>query len=69
MSEVHGEMKISVSVKVDSDDETMGLLEANYRINPERLISYRLTAIDCKGKEHIIKLNDVIEMNLNEFIG
>jgi hypothetical protein len=69
MSEVHGEMKILVSVKVDSEDETMGLLEANYKINPERLIAYRLTAIDCKGKEHLIQLNDVIEMNLNEFVG
>jgi hypothetical protein len=69
MSEVHGEMKISVSVKVDSDDETMGLLEANYSFNKERMVAYRLTAIDCKGKEHLIHLNDVIEMNLNEFIG
>jgi hypothetical protein len=69
MSEVHGEMKILVSVKVDSEDETMGLLEANYNLNLERLIAYRLVAIDCKGKEHLIQLNDIVEMNLNEFVG
>jgi hypothetical protein len=69
MNEVHGEMKISVSVNVESDDETMGLLEATYNFNPDRMVGYKLVAMDCRGKEHVIHLNDVIELNLNEFVG
>jgi hypothetical protein len=69
MNEVHGELRALISVNVESEDETMGLLEANYNFNPGRMIAYKLTAIDCKGKEHLIQLNDVIELNLNEFIG
>lgn len=69
MNMVHGELTLNVAVKVDSEDEVMGLLEANYNLNPNRIIAYRLTMIDCKGKEHTITVNEAIKMNLDEYVG
>jgi hypothetical protein len=68
MNQVYGKMNLEVSVDVESDDETMGLLEANYTFNPNRFIHYEITALDCKGIKHKIHVNDVSLIDLNEFI-
>lgn len=67
MAMVFGKMMMDVMVEVGSEDEVNGVLEANYNLNPERIIAYKMIAIDCKGKEHEILINDCLDMNLTEF--
>ena len=52
-------MVLDVCVPVESTVYYMGVLEANYNLNPNRIIAYKLVAVDCKGKEHLINVNDV----------
>lgn len=59
MALVFGKMTFDVSVGVKSEDETMGILEANYKVNPERMISYKLVAMDHNGIEHVLHIHDV----------
>ncbi|MBT2723067.1 hypothetical protein [Bacillus sp. ISL-46] len=69
MNQVFGKMVLDVAVDVESQNESMGLLEANYNLNPNRIIAYKLVAVDCKGKEHIIHVNDAVgEFELTEFV-
>jgi hypothetical protein len=68
MNMVHGVMAFDIQVKVNSEEENMGILEANYTFNPERMIAYKLVAIDSTGKEHVIMVNDAVNLKLDEFI-
>lgn len=67
MARVFGKANFIISVECDEDEAT-GLLEANYKLNTETIIAYRLTAIDCKGKEHTITIHDCDNMELEEFV-
>lgn len=68
MGYVCGKIVLDVAFPVDSDEESMGLLQANYTLNRDRLVAYHLTATDCKGKQHKILVNDCVEMELGEFV-
>jgi hypothetical protein len=68
VARVFGRASFIISVECD-EDETIGLLDVNYRFNSERFIAYRLTAIDGKGNEHTITVHDCDDMELEEFIG
>ena len=46
----------------------MGVLEANYNLNPYRIIAYKLVAVDCKGIEHTINVNEISEMILTDYV-
>jgi|tagenome__1003787_1003787.scaffolds.fasta_scaffold10308247_1 hypothetical protein len=46
----------------------MGVLEANYNLNPHRIIAYKLVAVDCKGVEHTINVNEISEMILTDYV-
>ncbi|MDR6997765.1 hypothetical protein [Neobacillus niacini] len=61
-------MLLDVCVLAESIVDYMGVLEANYNLNPNRIIAYKLVAVDCKGNEHIINVNEVSEMDLTEFM-
>jgi hypothetical protein len=69
VNQVFGEINLFVSVPVDSESEEMGLLEANYNFNKERLIAFELVAIDCRGVKHKIAVHDCDKMKLEEFVG
>lgn len=69
MGMVYGQMVLDVAVKVAEEEmEHVGLLEANYNLNPNRIIAYKLVAVDCKGVEHQIYVNDAVDVQLTEFI-
>lgn len=68
MANIFGKMNLVVSVPVESESETMGLLEANYRYNPNMLIGYELYAVDCKGVKHKIAVHDCDNIELVEFV-
>jgi hypothetical protein len=68
VANVFGKMNLLVSVDVNANDETMGLLEANYRYNPNVLIGYELYAVDCKGVKHKIAVHDCDNIELVEFV-
>ena len=68
MTQVFGKMVLDVAVPVESEVDYMGVLEANYNLNPHRIIAYKLIAVDCKGVEHKINVNEVSEMDLTGFV-
>jgi hypothetical protein len=55
MNSVVGKLILDVILPVENDTEELGLMEANYRLNPERLIGYEVYAVNCKGEQ--IKVN------------
>jgi hypothetical protein len=61
-------MILDVAVNVGSTVEHMGLLEANYNLNPDRIIAYKLVAVDHLGKKHTVYVNDINEFELTEFV-
>jgi len=67
MNQVFGKMVLDVAVPVESEVDYMGVLEANYNLNPHRIIAYKLVVVDCKGIEHKINVNEVSEMVLTEY--
>lgn len=68
MGNVFGKINLSVLVNVESNDETLGLLQANYKLNPERIVKWKLVAIDPKGNEEDIEVCNVDEVDLNEIV-
>jgi hypothetical protein len=68
MKMVHGVMKFNVGYTVENDDYE-GLLEANYNLNPNRIIAYKLVAVDHFGNSHEICVNELEDMNLDVFVG
>jgi hypothetical protein len=68
LASVYGKLNLSVIVPVNAESETMGLLEANYKLEPNRIIGYELVAVDCKGERHKIDVCDCSEVLLNEYL-
>jgi hypothetical protein len=69
VARVFGTANLIISVDCENENETLGLLEANYRFDPNIIISYELIAVDCKGKRHKIAVHNCGKMELVEFIG
>jgi hypothetical protein len=65
---VYGKLNLSVIVPVNAESETMGLLEANYKLEPSKIIAYELVAVDCKGERHKINVCDCSSVNLDEYL-
>lgn len=68
MNQVFGRMVLNVSVGVQSGAE-YGVMEANYNLNPDRIIAYELVAVDSKGIKHKIDVHEALDVELDEFIG
>jgi hypothetical protein len=51
-----GKLNLVVSTPVENESETLGLMEANYRMM--NIISYEVIAVDCKGNRHKITVHD-----------
>ena len=54
---VHTDILLSVSKDVDSDDETIGLLEAAYRFDVNAITGVIFKIIDNNGKEHDVSVH------------
>lgn len=68
MKSVVGKLILDVLLPVENETEELALLEANYKLDPERLIGYELYAVDCRGNR--IKVNVMEWMNdLGCFVG
>ncbi|MGG3892006.1 hypothetical protein [Metabacillus fastidiosus] len=66
-NEVYGEATIDLSVEVDSDNETMGMLEAGYKLDPDRIIYAELLIRTIDGQ--VIKVNvHNLEPNMIHFM-
>jgi hypothetical protein len=50
VAKVLGTITLNCLIDVDSEEETLGLLQANYKMNPEKFVKWKLTAIDSHGK-------------------
>lgn len=68
MANVFGQITLHVLVPVESIEETLGLLQANYKVNPDRVIKWKLSCVDCNGYEEIIEVCDCDGLDLTEFI-
>lgn len=62
---VFGTMNLVVSVLTENEDETLALMEANYKF--ANVIGYELTAIDCRGNRQKVYVHDG-KADLNEFV-
>lgn len=67
MARVFGKLNGLASVDCENNEETLGLMEVNYRFDPNRIIKLELVATDCKGEKHIVEVHE-LDMELNEFI-
>jgi hypothetical protein len=68
LARVFGRASFIISVDVENADETLGLMEANYRFDPNLIVDYELIATDCKGKTHKIAVHNCDKMELEEFV-
>lgn len=68
MSYVFGKVNLCVLIPVESDEETTGLLQANYEIDPNRMVGWELVATDCKGHKHKVTVCECDGINLDTFI-
>jgi hypothetical protein len=68
MSYVFGKIELCVLIPVESDEETTGLLQANYEIDPDRMVNWELVATDCKGHKHKVKVCECDSVSLETFI-
>jgi hypothetical protein len=66
---VFGKINLSVLIPVDSEEETLGVLQANYKANPETMIDWKLVGIDSHGNKVKIEVCDCVDVDLTEFVG
>lgn len=57
-NEVYGKVELAVSVPVKSNNESLGVLEANYIVNDLRFVDCELRMTDSKGSIHNVKVHD-----------
>ncbi|MCA1025662.1 hypothetical protein LCM23_06130 [Cytobacillus kochii] len=68
MSYVFGKIELTVMHSVESSNEEMALLEANYKVNPQRAITWKLIGTDSDGNEFDVYVADMIKAELDEFL-
>jgi hypothetical protein len=62
---VFGTMNLVVSVPVENENETLALMEANYKF--ANIIGYEMYAIDCRGNRQKVFVHES-KADLNEFV-
>lgn len=68
MNQVFGKITLDISVGVQATEETIALMEANYKLHPERLICYELYAIDSYGHRFRVDTHNTGKVDLTEFL-
>ncbi|PLR72322.1 hypothetical protein [Bacillus sp. UMB0728] len=51
MVDVHGKLELDVSLPSKFNDDTLAMLDVNYRLHPDLIVSYKVIATDSKGNE------------------
>lgn len=54
-NEVYGSITLDCCVPVESNNQELALLEANYNYNDLRFVEYEVIATDHKGNKHKFK--------------
>jgi hypothetical protein len=65
---VIGSINLKVIVPVDGESEELSLLQANYNVNPDRMVAWELYGIDCKGNRVKVDVCDCDKVDLDEVI-
>lgn len=65
-NEVYGEAKLDISIPVEANEETLGLLEANYKLDTDRITHIELTVTTIDGKIHTVRVHN-LDVNLDKF--
>ncbi|PAD70734.1 hypothetical protein CHH83_02705 [Bacillus sp. 7586-K] len=66
-NEVYGEVRVDISVPIDAMDNELGVLEANYRMDIERIAYAEIKIIDLNGKVNTVKVHNLEIINLDRF--
>lgn len=69
MNNVFGELLVSVLLPVKSKTEDLALLEANYKISPDRFVKMELIGVTGNGEEVRIPVMEILKTKLDEFVG
>ncbi|WP_299831202.1 hypothetical protein [uncultured Metabacillus sp.] len=64
-NEVYGEAKLDISVPVESYND-LGILEANYKLDVDRIVFAELRVTDINGAIHNVRVHN-IETDLHRF--
>ncbi|MCP1159451.1 hypothetical protein [Bacillus infantis] len=51
MVDVHGKLELDVSLPSKFNDDTLAMLDVNYRLHPDLIVSFKVVATDCRGNE------------------
>ncbi len=54
MANVHGKLELDVSLRSKYEEETLAMLDVNYRLHPDLIVSYKVIATDCNGNEIVL---------------
>jgi hypothetical protein len=65
---VHGKIVLNVSLPVENTDETLALLEANFKLHPLRIAVFELYAIAGSGERFKVETYEADSVELTEFI-
>jgi hypothetical protein len=68
MNQVYGKLTLDISLPVQATEETLALMEASFKLHPERLVIYELYAVDCKGHRFKVDTHNTGKVNLDEFL-
>lgn len=68
MGTVFGRMSFVVSTDVDWSNEELGILQANYQLNKDRFVAYKLVGITSRGEEENITVHDCDNLVMDSFV-
>lgn len=68
MSSVYGKMELTVSQQVKAVSEELGILEANYKLDPSQFVKWQLIGVDFNGEVKIIDVDEVNSLILDEYV-
>jgi hypothetical protein len=65
---VFGKVTLNISLPVQNTDETLALLEANFKLHPLRIAVFELYAIAGNGERFKVETYEADSVELTEFI-
>lgn len=66
-NEVYGEARVDISLPIEAMNEELGILEANYKMDTERISYAELKIIDLNGKVNTVRVHNLEIINLDRF--
>jgi hypothetical protein len=68
MNQVYGKVTLDISLPVQANEETLALMEASFKLHPERLVMYELFAVDSHGYRFKVDTHNTGKVEFDEFI-